>query len=235
MYPGRLEYKRDALRIFDGRCRLLSALALTAAALRTTSFFILGGIVILCLPALIREARITARRLVPVNGMALALWLPAAFGFDPSLALLYTLRLNCAALVSMCFVFPMGISRLAAALAGLRAPPKMISLFILTHRYIFLLYQGFFTALTSMRLRCTIGNDLYRWRAIAAVFASVLTGAVFRGKQVWAAMVCRGFDGTFPITLKPEWKLRDGLLLTACAALSALIIAGEYGIWKSWF
>jgi energy-coupling factor transporter transmembrane protein EcfT len=233
MYPDRFEYKKDALRVFDGRCRLLSAFVLITAAITTTSYYILGGMILFCVTALFRERRVTAPRLVPVNVMAAALWLPATAGFDPSLALLYTLRINCAALVSMCFVFPMGISVFTASLAGLKAPGKMISLFILTYRYIFLLSGRLFTALASMRLRCTIQNDVYRWRSMSAVFASVLTSAVFRGKKVWAAMVCRGFDGTFPVTAALEWRVRDSVLLASSAAFSALVIIHEYGIWKN--
>jgi cobalt/nickel transport system permease protein len=233
MYPDRLEYKKDAFRVFDGRCRLLSAFLLTAAAITTTSCLTLAGMILGCLPVLFREARVTLRRLIPVNTMAAALWLPAALGFDPSLALLYTLRLNCAALLSMCLVFPMGISLFAASMAGLKAPRKITALVILTCRYIFLLYERLFTALASMRLRCSIQHDLYRWRSISAVFASVLTGAVFRGKKIQAAMVCRGFDGTFPVTVALQWKFRDSLLLAACAALSAFIIIQGSGLWKS--
>jgi cobalt/nickel transport system permease protein len=224
MYLDRLEYKKDTLCIFDGRCRLLSCIILAAAALGTPRYAITGGVALVCMAALIREIRVTALRLVPVNIMSAALWLPVAFGFEPSKALLYTLRINCAALLSMCFVFPMGISALAASMAGLGAPKKLISLFMLTYRYIFFLYDRLFTSLASMRLRCTPQNDLYRWRSVSAVFATALTGALFRGKKVWAAMLCRGFDGAFPVTVLLKWKFRDGLLLAVCAAFAALVI-----------
>jgi cobalt/nickel transport system permease protein len=238
MYLPRLEYKKDALRGFDGRCRLLSAFILISAAVTTNSFFILGGIIVLCLPVLIREPRATLPRLAAVNTMALALWLPAAAGFDPSgvlsskvllsRALLYTLRLNCAALLAIWFVVPMGISVLAASMAGLKVSGKLVSLFLLTYRCIFLLHDRLFTALSSMALRCTIKNDLYRWRSLAAVFASVLAGAAFRGKKVWTAMACRGFDGTFPVTAVLVWRFRDSLLLVVCAVFSALVIFNEF-------
>jgi cobalt/nickel transport system permease protein len=235
MYPGRLEYKTDPLGGSDGRCRLLSALVLTIAVLASASYAVLGGLAFCCLVLLIRELRTTLLRLVPVNGIAAALWLPVAFGFDPSRALLYTLRINCAALLSMCLVVPMGISLFAAALAALKAPRKLIALFILSFRYIFLLSGRLSTALASMRLRCTIQNDRYRWRSLAAVFASVLTSAVYRGKIIGTAMVCRGFDGTFPATVVLRWKLRDSVLLAACVAFSVVLITYERGIWKSWF
>jgi cobalt/nickel transport system permease protein len=236
MYPDRLEFKKDPFRGFDGRCRLLSAVLLISAAITAADYVTPGGIILGCLLVLSREARVTVRRLIPVNVMTAVLWLPAAAGFDPSAALRYTLRINCAALISMCFVFPMGISPLAAALAGLKAPSKLAALFILTCRYIFLLHDRLFTALASMGLRGTIHNHLYRWRSISAVFASVLTGALFRGEKIRAAMVCRGFDGVFPVTVVLKWKFRDTLLLAACAAFSAFVIIKGYGeIWKSWF
>jgi cobalt/nickel transport system permease protein len=238
MYLDRLEFKRDTLRIFDGRCRLLSFVLLTAAVIGGAGYVLNGVLALVCLAALAREIRVTASRLIPVNLMTLALWLPVAFGFDPRKALLYTLRINCAALLSMWFVFPMGISALAASMAGLGAPPKLISLFMLSYRYIFFLYDRLFTALAAMRLRCTPHNDLYRWRSIAAVFAAALTRALFRGRMVWAAMRCRGFDGAFPVTAALDWKLRDSLLLAVCAAAAVLGGCGIFdgdGIWKNWF
>ena len=222
MYLDRLEFKKDLLKPFDGRCRLLSA------ALVTVSVVTMGDAVLLSLAALALlcmapgEFPVTARRLVPVNMMAILLWLPLVAGFSPRSALLYTLRINCAALVYMRFVMPMGISLIASSLAALGLPEKLVSLFVLTYRYIFLLYEGLATALAAMRLRLPENTTLSQWRSLAAVFAAVLTRSAFRSEKIKIAMLNRGFGGGFPLAVSFAWRARDSVLL----AISACLLAG---------
>jgi cobalt/nickel transport system permease protein len=218
MYLDRLEFKKDPLRSFDGRCRLLAAalVILTVAGITNTALLCAAALALLA--ALFQELNVAFRRLVPVNLMAVALWLPVVAGFSPHSALLYTLRINCAALAYMCMVTPMGISRIASSMSALKTPEKLVSLFVLTHRYIFLLHGGFATALVSMRLRLPESATLRQWRSLAAVFAATLARAAFRAEKVNIAMSSRGFDGSFPVTVSFRWRTRDSVLLAACAA-----------------
>ncbi|MDR1909893.1 MAG: energy-coupling factor transporter transmembrane protein EcfT [Spirochaetaceae bacterium] len=232
MFLDRLSYRRDPLAGFDGRCRLLSAALLISAALSAPEPAVPGALLAaaLLLQAL-RPGNLltTLRRLVPVNMMSAALWLPVLAGFSPAEALLYTLRINCAAALYMAFAAPLGISALSAAMTWFRTPPKLVSLFILSYRYIFLLYDSFNTALTSMRLRQAEQGTVYRWRALSAVFASALTRAALRAEEAGMAMSGRGFDGAFPVTLRFAWKFRDSLLITGSAALSVSLVIFSLG------
>jgi energy-coupling factor transporter transmembrane protein EcfT len=162
MYLDRPEYKKDLLKSFDGCCRLLSVAFVIISVVNITNRVLLCGVILAGLCVLLRESRVTIQRLIPVNMMAFALWIPVITGFNPYIALLYTLRINCAALVYMCFVAPMSISLLASSMSALRAPKKLVSLFVLTYRYIFLLYEGFAMALVSMRLRLLKHNAVYQ-------------------------------------------------------------------------
>jgi cobalt/nickel transport system permease protein len=224
MYLDRLEFKKDLLKSFDGRCRLL------AAAFVITSVVIAGDTVLLSAAALALlcmaggEFPVTLRRLIPVNMMAVALWLPLVAGFSPRSALLYTLRINCAALAYMRFVAPMGISLIASSMAALALPEKLVALFVLTYRYIFLLYEGLATALVAMRLRLPEHATLYQWRSLAAVFASALTRSAFRSEKIRIAMSNRGFDGSFPVTIAFAWRVRDSVLLAGCAGFFAEVL-----------
>ncbi|GHT87183.1 cobalt ECF transporter T component CbiQ [Spirochaetia bacterium] len=223
MYLDRLEYKKDLLKSFDGRCRLLSGAFLIAALVCSKNDMILAAAIGVRMVVLFREIRITFLRLIPVNMMAIALWLPVAFGTSIHTAFIYTLRLNAAAMMYMCFVIPMSISAIASSLTKLKAPDKLISLFILTYRFIFLLHDRFWTAQKSMRLRNTIHNDVGMWRSLSAIFSTSIAGAHFRGEKVWIAMMARGFDGSFPVTVSFRWRLRDTALLTISILCSVLI------------
>jgi cobalt/nickel transport system permease protein len=223
MYLDQLEFKKDPLGSFDGRCRLLSAALVMLAAAGITDPALLCAVVLALLAALFRELSVAFRRLIPVNLMAGALWLPVIAGFSPHSALLYTLRVNCVALAYMCFVAPMGISLIASSMSALKTPEKLVSLFVLTHRYLFLLSGGLATALVSMRSRLPENTLLRQWRSLAAVFAATLARAAFRSEQIGVAMASRGFDGSFPSTVSFRWRIRDSVLLAACAACFAAV------------
>ncbi|MDR2803100.1 MAG: energy-coupling factor transporter transmembrane protein EcfT [Treponema sp.] len=224
MYLDRLEYKKDLLKSFDGRCRLLSAASVIISVVNITNTVLLGGVILASLCVLLREFRVTIQRLIPVNMMAFALWIPVIAGFNPYMALLYTLRINCAALVYMSFVAPMSISVLASSMSALKAPEKLVSLFVLTYRYIFLLYEGLAMALVSMRSRLVKHNIVYQWHSMAAVFAATLTRAAFRAEKVWIAMSSRGFGGSFPIIISFKWRIRDSVLLSISAVFFVVVV-----------
>jgi cobalt/nickel transport system permease protein len=176
--------------------------------------------------------------------MAVALWLPVLVNLiffesnmnevhagvsRPEAAALYTLRINAAALLYMVFVSSLSISALAAAMTKLKVPPKLVSLFVLTWRSIFLLHEGFSVALTSMRLRLRgaerqNGATIREWRALSAIFATTLIRALLRAKKVAAAMGARGFDGEYPVTMVFSWKAADSLLLAGSAAFLLISI-----------
>ena len=223
MYFDRLGYKKDRFVKFDDRCRLIVTVLLITAMVSTTSAVLPCACILLCLAVMMDDMRVTLLRLLPVNIMAVALWLPVIVGFDPDKALLYTLRINCAALLYMCLIGPMSLSRLASSMSMLKTPEKLVALFILTHRYIYLLYGGLSTALVSMRLRLTEQNHMHRWRSLAAVFATTLTRAVLRAEIISLAMINRGFDGGFPVTMKPRWKFIDSVLLAAAVSLVVFV------------
>ncbi|MDR1363610.1 MAG: energy-coupling factor transporter transmembrane protein EcfT [Spirochaetaceae bacterium] len=224
MYLDKLEYKKDFLRSIDGRCRFISAALLLTAAVYTTSLTALSTMAVCCLLLLSRELRVTALRLLAVNTLMLAVWISTLFGLSPRSAVFYTLRLNAAALVYMSLIIPMSISELASSMAKLKIPEKLISLFILTYRYIFLMSGRLSTALVSMRLRSPENGTFYMWRSFAAVFASTMTAAVFRSRRVSLAMISRGFNGAFPITRVFKWRTRDTVFLTLCVVISSFMI-----------
>jgi cobalt/nickel transport system permease protein len=217
MYLDRLEFNKDPLKSFDGRCRLLSAASVMLSVTIMTNVVLLCAAALIGICALPGEFRVTIRRLVPANMMAAALWLPLVAGFSPHSALLYTLRINCAALAYMRFVAPMGISLIASSLSALRLSEKLVSLFVLSYRSLFLLNEGFATALAAMRSRLPEHTTARQWRSLAAVFAAALTRAAIRSEKVRVAMSIRGFDGGFPATVSFVWRLRDSVLLAACA------------------
>jgi cobalt/nickel transport system permease protein len=223
MLSDRLGVRRDPFAAFDSRGRLVSAFLLTAAAVGLRSVPVLAASCALLFLVNAREARVSLLRLLPVNALLPAVWLPVLLGLArPQDALVYSLRVNAAALVFMRLAAPMTASALTAALSALHVPAKLVSLLVLTRRYIFVLASRLAVSRKAMRQRSAQTGSLYQWRAIAALIASALVRAVIFSRKVWTAMLARGFDGRFPDTVRFRWRTRDSaLLLSSAAALAA--------------
>ncbi|GHV51103.1 cobalt ECF transporter T component CbiQ [Spirochaetia bacterium] len=236
MYLDRLEFKNDPLSdkfCFDLRCRVISAFLLIAAAVTISNYYMLALLIVILLFFLIKSIRIVLLRLIPVNIFTLMLWVSLPLGalltarlehntgninysdalFD---ALIFTLRINAAALLYMLFLIPIGISGLGNALSKTGVPKKLVSLLILSYRFIFVMFERVYISVISMKLRQPAGRTMSeQWRSYAAVFAASFLSAEFRSQKIWMAMQSRGFDGTFPITKTFRWKLPDTFLLAA--------------------
>jgi cobalt/nickel transport system permease protein len=244
MYLDRLEFKNDplprCLRI-DLRCRVSGAFIFIAAALNVSNYFILAALVVTLVALLFKSIRIVLLRLIPVNIFTLMLWItlplgafitahieggPNALSYTNALydALRYTLRINAASLLYMLFIMPMGISGLCNALSKLAVPKKLVSLLMLTYRFIFVMFERLSVSLLSMRLRKPGDYTmLAQWRSSAALLASSFVSAEFRSQKVWIAMRSRGFDGVFPVTKTFRWNLRDTVMLAASIAFAVFL------------
>ncbi|GHU70156.1 cobalt ECF transporter T component CbiQ [Spirochaetia bacterium] len=229
MYLDRLEFKNDPLSgvfCFDLRCRVISVFLLIAATLAVSNYYILALLIIILIFFLIKSIRIVLLRLLPVNIFTLMLWVSLPLGalitgnmdYSKALseALILTLRINAAALLYMLFLIPIGISGLSNGLSKMGVPKKLVSLLILSYRFIFVMFERVYTAVISMKLRQSAGRTMKeQWRSYAAVFAASFLSAEFHSQKIWVAMQSRGFDGTFPITKTFCWKLPDTFLLAA--------------------
>jgi cobalt/nickel transport system permease protein len=233
MYLDRLEFKKDPLpRCFraDLRCRVIGAFILIAVSVTISDCYVLAALVAVLIALLIKSIRIVLLRLLPVNVFTLMLWislpLGARFGsLTFADALRYTLRINAAALLYMLFIIPVGISGLGNALSKLAVPQKLVSLLILTHRYIFVMFERVSVSALSLRLRQPAALPVMaQWRSYGALFATALLSAEFRSQKVWIAMQSRGFDGFFPVTKTFRWKLRDTFTLAAFIACALLLL-----------
>jgi cobalt/nickel transport system permease protein len=226
MYLDRLEFKNDPLSgvsgvfYFDLRCRVISSFLLIAATLTVSNYRILALLIIILLFFLIKSIRIVLLRLLPVNIFTLMLWVTLPL-YD---ALTLTLRINAAALLYMLFLIPIGISGLSNALSKIGVPKKLVSLLLLSYRFIFIMFERVYIAVASMRLRQPVRMTMTeQWRSYAAVFAASFLSAEFRSQKIWRAMYARGFDGTFPITKTFRWKLPDTFLLAVSVVFAVCL------------
>jgi cobalt/nickel transport system permease protein len=228
MYPGRLTLNNDILKNCDARCRLAAGIVFIMAVVRLSVLHVLFGVILALFFALVRDRKAVIIRMAHVNLFCLMLFITMPLGGESiSRALVYTLRINASALAYMFFIIPMKTGVLASAFLTLKVPPKLAALFVLSHRYLFVMYERVFVSLLSMRLRCPSRGTLAVWRAYTAVFSSALASAVVRSKKVSTAMRLRGFDGSFPITGVFRWKLKDSMVLAAVMIVSVSLLIAD--------
>jgi energy-coupling factor transporter transmembrane protein EcfT len=247
MYLDRLEFKNDLLTGIDPRCRIGAGLCLILSGITLSQPLLLGVFILGMLVILWKDIKRALARLIPVNIFVLILVLtlplgtlwPGAGGIVPEdtgkiilagsepafrealkAALVYALRINAAALICMVLIIPLGIGGLTNALMKLRCPKKLAALFLLTHRYLFVMYRRVFVSAASLRLRQPRQSIPDQWRSYTAVFGTALVSAILRSRKIGRALQVRGFNGAFPVTRAFTLRAGDLLFLGVSLLLS---------------
>ncbi|MDR1586051.1 MAG: energy-coupling factor transporter transmembrane protein EcfT [Treponema sp.] len=227
MYLNRLDITHDVLRRFDPRARVIAGVSLILVSIHLTHYTILAGIIAASMLLLRRDLFPLIKRLAPLEVFC-ALFLPQALcGLLPGrMAIVFILRIHCAAFLYMLTVASMGFGAFTQALAALRVNPKLISILYLTHRYIYMMGDTVFLAVKAMRFRKNANNNglIFIWKSYAAVFAASLCAAYVKAESAGAALLSRGFDGLIPQTSVRRWGVADSVLVGSC-----LVSAGIYG------
>lgn len=218
--------KSSVFRGTDPRARIIACLILILTVAALPGPVLPGFLLIACAVLLVREYRTVFKRLIPVNAFVIFIWLTLPFTAEKgtALALLYTLKINACALLFMLFIVPAGVRRFFNALVYLKCPGKLVSIFVLTYRYIFVLRDGLASSLTAMKLRRSpsIGM-LTQWRSYAALFATAIADAALRAERVQQAMLLRGFNGSVPATMVFCWKRTDSIFILSVVLFSLLV------------
>lgn len=154
----------------------------------------------------------TLKRLIPVNGMVLFLWLMIPFSVpgDPlfsvsvfqassqgmDLALAITAKANILMLMFIAFVASTPVATIGHALSRLGIPSKLVHLFFFTYRYIQVIHDEYQRLKTAMLVRGFVPRtSLHTYTSYAYLVGMLIVKSSNRAEQVYRAMVCRGFDG----------------------------------------
>ena len=107
----------------------------------------------------------------------------------------------------------LGTSTLPITLQGfarLGLPPAMIQMILLTHRYIFVFQQEIIRMHRSIRVRgFTARTDLATMRTMGNFFGMLFVSSFDRTQKVYEAMLCRGYQGTYPTFALPQTRRED--------------------------
>ncbi len=180
-------------------------------------------------------------RLLLVNSFIFFLWLVLPFTYpgDPvwhfgplaatrqglAYASLITIKSNAIIIALIALVATVPIVTLGQALHDLKLPDKLCHLLLFTYRYIYVFEQEFRRLVQVMKIRgFQARTNLHTYRSYAYLAAMLLVRSFDRAERVFAAMLCRGFNGTFYSLKSFSWQRRDGIFLGASLlALVALL------------
>ena len=226
MYLDKLEIKNDVLKSFDPRARLGAGIALIIISVNISAISVLLIIAALCLFLLCRDLLCVLKRLLPLEAFCLLFIIQSLFGIlRLENAVIFILRVNCAALIYIFMVIPMGAGKLAQTLTALKVNAKLVCIFYLSYRFIYMMHDRVIFSVKAMRLRSgAYEKDTIRmWKAYAHVFSTAITGAFIKADEVTMALQKRGFDTLIPQTVVLVWSVKDSLLIAFCCSSFILL------------
>lgn len=155
-----------------------------------------------------------AKRLIVVNGLILFIWLVLplthsggpVFNIGPVtlsrpgiiLSAQITLKSNAILLSVIALISSMSLVTLGHALSHLKIPEKIVFLFLMTVRYIFVIESEYQRLVRAMKIRgFRPGTNIHTYKTYAYLIGIIFVRASAMALRVHQAMMCRGFTGKF--------------------------------------
>ena len=182
-----------------------------------------------------------AKRLAVVNGLVLFIWLilPFTYSGEPVfdmgpftitrpgiiLSAQITLKSNAILLAVMALLSSMSLVTMGHALSRLRIPQKLVFLFLMTVRYIFVIENEYQRLVRAIKIRgFKPGTNIHTYKTYAYLIGIIFVRASARAQRVHQAMMCRGFKGKFYSLYKfSSTRLSWGFSTVMTVLLTALI------------
>ncbi|OAG28725.1 cobalt ECF transporter T component CbiQ [Thermodesulfatator autotrophicus] len=117
-----------------------------------------------------------------------------------SLAFLIFFKSNLIILTTTALLSTSSIFELAHALHHLFLPSKLVQLLFFTFRYLHVIEKEFWRLKDAAVVRCFVPRtNLFTYRTMAYLVGSLIVRSYDRSQRVYEAMLCRSFNGTFPV------------------------------------
>ncbi|NOY65084.1 MAG: cobalt ECF transporter T component CbiQ [Nitrospirae bacterium] len=228
------------LHRIDPRVKFITLMPfiLLVAVLKGIELPLIGLIVSLVLVIIARlPLKKLINRLLVVNTFVLLLWLFIPFSYPgreifsigplglSQEGLLYvlsiTIKTNAIVLATIAVLGTSEIFSLAHALLHLKMPEKLVYLFFFFYRYISVLHEEYTRLKRAMAIRCFHPEtNMHTYRSFAYLVGMLLVRSYERSQRIYQAMLCRGFQGRFPLVRHFRLTGRDILFLTVMISIT---------------
>ena len=169
----------------------------------------------------LQDGRRISRLLLPsllAALFSLFILLPAILMTTNPLTLLLPVKTFLTVLASGIFTGLYPWNRITAAISWFHVPQLAIFILDTALRYIYLLGSLSREFLTALQLR-SIGQNRQKSRAMAGVVGNLFLKSQEMSQEMYHAMQCRGFTGTYPHSHQRAWQPADIVLLLTATAL----------------
>lgn len=248
MFPPDTHSPDGMLNDIDVRVRLgtVAAFSLIVAASPSATGSVIGaGFGVACCIYAHTPGRMLLRRLIPLNIFTAALLLTLPFA-TPGAALLtvgplsysseglvqathIALKANAIAIALTGLIGGVDPASLGQALQRLRMPAKLTHLLLFTARYLSVMhleYARLRRAMSARAFRPAFGP--HTLRGLGYLAGMLFVRAFDRSERIHAAMLCRGFNGRFPVAGPRPLTRADHLF----GSLATLVLIGlAVGSW----
>lgn len=238
----------------DPRGRVLVALIFAVVVVSLHSLWVLClalAVAVLLVPMARLPLGTTVRRVLAVDGFIVILLLSLPFttpgtpiaevwGLTASRegledALRIALKANATMFALLTLVGTLDEPVLGHALHSLRVPAKLVTLFLMTVRYIEVLGQEYQRLRVAMKARgFRPRTNMHTLRSLGYLVGMLLVRALERSERVLAAMKCRGFNGSFPLTSEFRARPRDAVFGTMMGGVMVGLIGLDRTGGLSW-
>lgn len=241
---------KGILARLDPRSKILAAFGFSLLAAlsqnpRTAAVCLALGLVLLAVSNL--QPKLIFRRALAVNAFVVFLWLllpwqlnfgsavqASMLSFNPpglELAWLITLKVNAVFLALLALLGTSNVNDLLHAMAHMKIPGKLVTLFLLFYRYIYVMRGELGRLRQAMVVRgFKPGNNLHTYRSYANLVGMLLVRSFDRSERVYQAMLLRGFDGTFWLLDHFYWHRRDTIFTALCVLSLVCVSYLEWGL-----
>lgn len=229
MFTDAFLHLESPIHRIDTRVRVVVAVAwsIAIAAVNAPIAVVVALAAALCLAVTARlPIRATIRRLVPLNVFLAILCVlmplttpgPAMFHVHTVVAtwpglfagIIIAARANAIMLILTALLTTMEVADLGRALCALRVPPRLVTLFLLTGRYVFVLQSEYQRLRRAMRVRAfRPGTNRHTLRTLGYLVGMLAVNGFDRSERILQSMKCRGYTGEFPLREASSLRKRD--------------------------
>ncbi len=126
------------------------------------------------------------------------------------MAVLLFLKSNSMVLFNIGLLSTSSIFAINHAMAHMKFPPKLINLFFFSWRYLHVLEEEFHKMRRAALARGFVSrSSLLTYKVYANILGGLFVRSMDRGERVYRAMICRGFNGSFPLLSHFHFHRRD--------------------------
>jgi len=193
---------------------IFSVLCATATGVERPALFLIYSVFLVLIARL--RINLLFSRLFMANFFIFFIWIFVPFSYpgNPYISvgglkisyegLLYalsiTIKANAIIIATITLLSTSSVNSLAHAMLHLKTPKKLVTVFFLFYRYITVIHDEYVKIKRAVLARGFVPKtNIHAYKTYAYIISGMLIKSYTRAEEIYKAMLCRGFQGFFPL------------------------------------